>query len=158
MTRAALVYTVSQTRSHRDIQQAFKHFLGARYYALYDKEVCVYIFFIVDLRKHEGWNNPSPPPNNSAVEQGWECGCSFGAAMPVPVPEPSLGLCHPSSHPFPAIKQLHSTHHHVPPPKSLPGRQGSDTLRTHLQMRTLAQSHRCPQVTGTGAGHPLSRP
>ena len=139
---------MSQTRSHRDIQQAFKHFLGARYYALYDKEVCVYIFFIVDLRKHEGWNNPSPPPNNSAVEQGWACGCSFGAAMPVPVPEPSLGLCHPSSHPFPAIKQLHSTHHHVPPPKSLPGRQGSDTLRTHLQMRTLAQSHRCPQVTG----------
>lgn len=47
---------------------------------------------------------------------------------------------HSSSHPFPAIKQLHSTHHHVPPPESLPGRQGSDALLTHLQMRTLAQS------------------
>ena len=84
MTRAALVFIVSQTLSCRDIQQAFKHFLGARHYALSDKEVGVYIFFVVDLRKQERWNDPSPPPNNSAVKQGWECGCSFGAAMPVP--------------------------------------------------------------------------
>lgn len=83
------ICSVSQTRSHRDIQQAFKHFLGARHYALYDKEVCVYIiFFVVDLRKHEGWAVHSPPQQfcNRAGLGMWVL---LWAAMPVPVPEPS---------------------------------------------------------------------
>jgi len=74
LTGAALVFAVSQTLSHRDIQQAFKHFLGARHYALYDKEVSVYILFVVDLSKQERRNDPSPPANNSAVKQGAEAG------------------------------------------------------------------------------------
>lgn len=60
--------------SRRVIQQAFKHFLWAMHYIPDGKEMGIYIFPVVGLRKQaqqDGVILPPPPQQNSHVaEQG----------------------------------------------------------------------------------------
>lgn len=57
---------LSPALPHRDIQHAFKRFLWAGHYALYDREVGIYIFPVVELRKQAQREGAIPPPQQDA--------------------------------------------------------------------------------------------
>ena len=59
----SLYKALSRALPHRDIQHAFKHFLWAGHYALYDKEVGVYIIPVVELRKQAQREGVIPSPS-----------------------------------------------------------------------------------------------